>query len=101
MYTITNLFSTRGLDCAFHLPDYKRVSNLVFAENTVPVLRFNSTLTATDGEVVAFDLDGHDPDMNDVIKYYVIDNAGGAVTVNANTGAVSFTLDYDTPLSLK
>ncbi|KAK7092942.1 hypothetical protein V1264_008615 [Littorina saxatilis] len=70
-------------------------------KNTVPVLNFNGTVTGNSGENVTFNLQGHDPDADDVLTYHVVDDGNGTVYVDSNTGDVTLFVDSKRPVSLR
>ncbi|XP_070174967.1 uncharacterized protein [Littorina saxatilis] len=70
-------------------------------ENTIPVLTFNGTMYGTSGNTLNFNLEGYDPDDNDLLTYYVVDDGSGAAQINSSSGDVTLTVDSSKPVNMR
>ena len=61
------------------------------------MLLFNAMVNGTSGEILTFNLQGHDPDDGDVLTYHVVDDGDGAVQVHSTTGDVTLYVDSTKP----
>ena len=58
-------------------------------------------LQVTSGVSHEFDLTGNDPDAGDTFTFHVVDHLQGLVTLDAHSGHVTYTPDFDTPIALR